>query len=324
MLATDGDRVALQNGKLNFSQLRGRRQRAMPKAAEDIDFAVMDPGRVSWLSILHARLCVKDKEIEMLGWTTVPGKVYQEAMSSYVQLQKYDEERRKKSKVYQGIAYKDAIDLCKATRKKTCVLQTYEKFCQASVRAAPAFMYEQGQVHRNKLKFRLRVESRKNMDALVKEICGSRKNKIDAVFFGQGNVNGARGSPCVGSKKVMRAFARRVRTCTINEWGTSSRCFSCQERDTKVQRRDLEQLPTIETQLSGLPCSLIRNGVHVNDKRCEYCSKCSRCVPHDLISLFNMLSIATAILLRKPRPDYLCPSWAEKKQEEELGVAAQH
>ena len=56
MLATDGDRVALQNGKLNFSQLRGRRQRAMPKAAEDIDFAVMDPGRVSWLSILHARL----------------------------------------------------------------------------------------------------------------------------------------------------------------------------------------------------------------------------------------------------------------------------
>ena len=41
-----------------------------------------------------------------------------EAMSSYVQLQKYDEERRKKSKVYQGIAYKDAIDLCKGTRKK--------------------------------------------------------------------------------------------------------------------------------------------------------------------------------------------------------------
>ena len=98
----------------------------------------------------------------------------------------------------------------------------------------------------------------------------------------------------------------------------------CQDRDTKVQRRDLEQLPTIETQLSGLPSSLIRNGVHLDDKRCEYCSKCSRCVPHDLISLFNMLSIATAILLRKPRPDYLCPSWAEKKQEEELGVAAQH
>ena len=260
----------------------------------------------------------------MLGWTTVPGKVYHEAMSSYVQLQKYDEERRKKSKVYQGIAYKDAIDLCKATRKKTCVLQTYEKFCQASVRAAPAFMYEQGQVHRNKLRFRLRVQSRQNLDALVKEICGSRTRKLDAIFFGQGNINGARGSPCVGSKKAMRAFARRVRTCAINEWGTSSRCFSCQERDTKVQRRDLEQLPTIETQLSGLPSSLIRNGVHLDDKRCEYCSICSRCVPHDLISLFNMLSIATAILLRKPRPDYLCPSWAEKKQEEELGVAAQH
>ena len=323
MLASDGDRVAVQNGRLNFSQLRGRRQRAMPKAAEDIDFAVMDPGRVSWLSILHARLCVKDRELEMLGWTTVPGKVYQEAMSSYVELQKYDEERRKKSKVYQGIAYKDAIDLCKGTRKKTCVLENYEKYCQASVRAAPAFMYEQGQVHRNKLKFRLRVESRKNMDALVKEICGSRENKIDAVFFGQGNVNGARGSPCVGSKKAMRAFARRVRTCAISEWGTSSRCFHCQDRDTKVQRRDLEQLPTIETQLSGLPCSLIQNGAH-DDKRCELCSKCFKCVPHDLISLFNMLSIATAILLEYPRPDYLCPSKAEKKQEEELTVKAEY
>ena len=154
------------------------------------------------------------------------------------------------------------------------------------------------------------------MDALVKEICGSRKKKLDAVFFGQGNVNGgARGSPCVGAKKAMRAFARRVRTCAISESGTSSRCFSCQERDTKVRRRDLEQLPTIETQLSGLPTSsLIRNGVHADDKRCKHCS---RCVPHDLISLFNMLSIATAILLRKPRPDYLCPSRAEKKQEEE-------
>ena len=158
------------------------------------------------------------------------------------------------------------------------------------------------------------------MDALVKEICGSRENKIDAVFFGQGNVNGARGSPCVGSKKAMRAFARRVQTCAISEWGTSSRCFHCQDRDTKVQRRDLEQLPTIETQLSGLPSSLIRNGVHADDKRCEYCSKCSRCVPHDLISLFNMLAIATAILLGYPRPDYLCPSKAEKKQEEELAV----
>ena len=165
-------------------------------------------------------------------------------------------------------------------------------------------MYEQGQVHRNKLRFRLRVQSRQNLDALVKEICGSRTRKLDAIFFGQGNINGARGSPCVGSKKAMRAFARRVRTCAINEWGTSSRCFSCQERDTKVQRRDLETLPTIETQSSGLSSSsLIRTGVHADDKRCEHCSKCSKCVPHDLISLFNMLSIATAILLRIPTPD---------------------
>ena len=284
----------------------------------------MDPGRVSWLSILRARLCVKSNEIEMLGWTTVASKVYHEAICSYVALQKHEEVRRKKETLHEGIAYQDAIDLCKTTRKKTCVLEDYEEYCRASAKAAPAFMYEQGHRHRQKLKFRLRVESRKSMDALVKQICGSRKNQIDAVFFGQGNINGARGSPCVGSKKAMRAFARRVRTCAINEWGTSSRCFHCQDRDTKVERRDLEQLPTIETQLSGLPSSLIRNGVHVDDKRCEYCSKCSRCVPHDLISLFNMLSIATAILLRKPRPDYLCPSKAEKKQEEELAVAAEY
>ena len=198
-------------------------------------------------------------------------------------------------------------------------------YCQASVRAAPAFMYEQGQVHRNKLRFRLRVQSRQNLDALVKEICGSRTRKLDAIFFGQGNINGARGSPCVGSKKAMRAFARRVRTCAINEWGTSSRCFHCQDRDTKVRRRDLEQLPTIETQFSGLPTSsLMRKGVHADDKRCEHCSKCSMCVPHDLISLFNMLSIATAILLEYPRPEYLCPSKAEKKQEEELTVKAEY
>ena len=147
-------------------------------AQRENDFAAMDPGRVSWLSILHARLCVKDRELEMLGWTTVPGKVYQEAMSSYVELQKYDEERRKKSKVYQGIAYKDAIDLCKGTRKRTCILERYEEYCQASVRAAPAFMYEQGQVHRNKLRFRLRVQSRQNLDALVKEICDSKRSSI--------------------------------------------------------------------------------------------------------------------------------------------------
>eukprot|EP00949_MAST-11_sp_MAST-11-sp1_P000323 g323.t1 len=156
MLATDGDRVAVQNGRLNFSQLRGRRQRAMPKAAEDIDFAVLDPGRVSWLSILHARLCVKDQEIEMLGWTTVPGKVYHEAMSSYVELQKYDEERRKKKEEYQR-----AIDICKGTRKNTCVLEHYEAYCHASAVAAPAFMHEQARRFRQTLEFRLRVESRK-------------------------------------------------------------------------------------------------------------------------------------------------------------------
>ena len=310
------------NGRLDFSQLRGRRERARPKGAEDIDFIVIDPGRISWMSILRARLCRTSTgiEIELLGWTTVSAKVYHEAMSSYVELQKYDEERRKKKEEYQR-----AIDICKGTRKNTCILEHYEAYCHASAVAAPAFMHEQARRHRQKLEFRLRVESRKNMDALVKEICGSRKNKIDAVFFGQGNVNGARGSPCVGSKKAMRAFARRVRTCAINEWGTSSRCFSCQQRDIKVRRRDLEALPTIDTQFSGHPSvSLIRNGVHPDDKRFKLCSKCFKCVPHDLISLFNMLSIATAILLEYPRPDYLCPSKAEKKKEEELTVKAEY
>ena len=223
MNATDGDRVAVLNGRLDFSQLRGRRERARPKGAEDIDFIVIDPGRISWMSILRARLCRTSTgiEIELLGWTTVSAKVYHEAMCSYVELQKYDKERRKKKEEYQR-----AIDICKGTRKNTCVLKHYEAYCHASAVAAPAFMHEQARRFRQTLEFRLRVESRKNMDALVKEICGSRENKIDAVFFGQGNVNGARGSPCVGSKKAMRAFARRVQTCAISEWGTSSRCFS--------------------------------------------------------------------------------------------------
>ena len=198
MNATYGDRVAVRDGKLDFSKLRTRRHSAWPKSAEDVEFIVLDPGRISWMSILRARLCRKGKnvELELLGWTTVPAKVYHEAMSSYVELQKYDKERRKKKEEYQR-----AIDICKGTRKNTCHLTQYEEYCRASLNAATSFMHEQGQVHRNKLKFRLRVESRKNMDALVKEICGSRKNKIDAVFFGQGNINGARGSPCVGRRK---------------------------------------------------------------------------------------------------------------------------
>ena len=151
------------------------------------------------------------------------------------------------------------------------------------------------------------------------------KNKIDAVFFGQGNIQWSSRLALRRLKKAMRAFTSAASRHAPSQNGApSSSCFSCQERDTKVERRDLEQLPTIETQLSGLPTSsLIQNGVHA-DKRCELCSKCSKCVPHDLISLFNMLSIATAILLEYPRPDYLCPSKAEKKQEEELTVKAEY
>eukprot|EP00949_MAST-11_sp_MAST-11-sp1_P003444 g3444.t1 len=218
MNATYGDRVAVRDGKLDFSQLLTLRKIKRRKGAGDVEFIVLDPGLVSWMSILRARLCRRGKEIEieLLGWTTVPAKVYHKAMSSYVELQKYDKERRTKKEEYQR-----AIDICKGTRKNTCHLAHYEEYFRASLIAATSFMHEQGQVHRNKLKFRLRVESRKNMDTLVKEICGSRKNKIDAVFFGQGNVNGARGSPCVGSKKAMRAFARRVFMLTTRDVSTA-------------------------------------------------------------------------------------------------------
>ena len=81
----------------------------------------------------------------MLEWTTVASKVYHEAISSYVVLQKYDEERRKKKKSYQ-----DAIDICKGTRKNTCVLKDYEAYCHASAVAAPAFMHEQARRFRQR------------------------------------------------------------------------------------------------------------------------------------------------------------------------------
>ena len=78
--------------RLNFCQLLGRRQKCQGQRVLKTWSIVIDPGRIAWHSILRARLCVKNNEIEMLEWTTVASKVYHEAISSDVALQKYDEE----------------------------------------------------------------------------------------------------------------------------------------------------------------------------------------------------------------------------------------
>ena len=97
----------------------------------------------------------------------------------------------------------------KRRTKGVANLELYKEYAKASFRAFPAMLAEMAEKKRLALKFRAQCDRRTYLDHLVGAFM---KMDPDLVFYGNGRVNHARGSPCVATKKAMRAFGRRVAT----------------------------------------------------------------------------------------------------------------
>ena len=307
--ASHADRHSYRMGQMSAAQLSKRvRGSRLYHLKGGLRVLLVDPGRINFISAVVVTV-TRDFEVTFGQWQIVDGESYQRFVSSYQEMTAFDVGRRQ-----QNQDYANALETLKGSRKRVANLELYKEYAKASFRAFPAMLAEMSQKKRLALRFRAQCDRRMYLDHLVGAFM---KMDPDLVFYGNGRVNHARGSPCVATKKAMRAFGRRVATVVFHEGYTSSRCPHCQVPRKTLRReehpsetirtRDRTGQPTFqqESNPSGSISSIIRDGHQTSDVRWEHCDECSRSWPHDAISLRNFAAILVAFLKGEERPAYL-------------------
>jgi hypothetical protein len=225
--------------------------------------------------------------------------------------QKYDENYRTKNS-----AYKNYLDEASEEASRTSDPTKFEQYCKMTAKWDLERRKYREDPRKLAMMTRIREKRQKTTAALArlitmtkiedikKELAGKREEIVidkegatfvDTAFIGDGALNiRGRGYRGYAKKGITRACAssylpggKRVRVCVFNEAYTSSRCPSCKTtQKMKSQRGDSET-------------------TEVKDTRMEVCINCDKKWPHDVVSIVNMLYIASCDLTDEDRPSWL-------------------
>ena len=179
---------------------------------------------------------------------------------------------------------------------------------------------------------RNRMQRRCCRDAYTVKVYKWMRNQgCTAVWFGTGACK-ARGHRPVPTKSMMRGLGRYIPVVAGNEWGTSSRCPSCQD-GTKLKRafreeeEEAESPNTHSLEVDGtnvqvedmLATQPESHGKHLpsyplptrlpvkpaREHRCETCIKCKKTWGHDEVATINQKMRFSSLLLGEADPKWL-------------------
>ena len=299
-----------------FADVCAEKKGSSMEEVREISFSVVDPGQIHAYSFERFRTGTGSANdgpsVVTDSWRAYTGKAWENLDKSLGRMRmtssEYETHRRA-----QNSDYHEALNELSRCRFRTSNRETFETYCRTAWTWNEVMFDEQARRQRRYARFDRRIALQRKTELVAQEIT----KDVDCVFFGTGCCR-AKGHKITPVKPMIKAIGRLKPTFPVNEWGTSSRCPHCKQRDAKVKRVKTKVSPPDESTTlregsntcgdswSGDDClpALLSTSANA-DSRMEKCSACGTLFPHDQISTMNMSYIADAKLHRRARPCWL-------------------